>query len=149
MIQENTQVVFQSKHYERSLKYPASEQAGFTAAPKEHDPLRCRGSAERSKGDTLPEKAGLLPSDLDSESSSRGAASPKSTFPREGHSERPELARGRALKTKSFENQTDGHSKRKTTSTSNSCSQPVIIYMFLYSSRVLTQNAEMSYLEYY
>lgn len=91
-MQENTHT-FQSEHYKRLLNHPPFEQAGFTAASQEQDPWRCRGGEEvgaagESKEDTtatpreLPEKVGLLPSDLDSESSSKAAASPKSTFPR-------------------------------------------------------------------
>ena len=79
--------------------YVCSPQAGFTAASKEHGPLRGRAQRRGARGTPLPEKAGLLPSDLGSESSSKGAASPKSTFPREGHS-KSALAEGSTLKSR-------------------------------------------------
>ena len=40
------------------------------------------GRAPATEGGALPVRAGLLPSDRDAGSSSKAAASPKSTFPR-------------------------------------------------------------------
>lgn len=71
--------MLQSEHYERRLKLASR------LPPRSTTHWGAGGQRRGARG-SLPEKAGLLPSDLDSESSSKGAASPKSTFPRKGHS---------------------------------------------------------------
>lgn len=84
-------------------------------------------------------KAGLLASDLDSESSSKAAASPKSTFPRKRQSKGP----FRHAERRDFESQVKAQSKWKTISVSD---HPLIrfITIFICIPRVLnTKNAEI------